>query len=160
MKSKSALRAGGLAVALSLSLAAGLSSASCAGGRGQAQLETIALRSGSVELLAELARTPEEQQTGLMYRTALADGRGMLFVYESDRRMAFWMKNTLIPLSIAFIGADGAIREIRDMEPRSEATVEATRYARYALEVPQGWFARVGLAVGDRFEFPPGFPGP
>lgn len=158
MKRFSGMKAGGLALALAL--AAGLSAASCLRERGQARLDTITIRSGAVELLVELARTPEEQQAGLMHRETLADGQGMLFVYESDRRMAFWMKNTLIPLSIAFIGADGVIREIRDMEPRSEATVEATRYARYALEVPQGWFGRAGLAVGDRFEFPPGFPGP
>jgi uncharacterized membrane protein (UPF0127 family) len=149
-----------LLFAPALALAAGFTAASCVRERGQGQLDTIRLRSGSVELVVELARTPEEQQTGFMHRTELADGRGMLFVYESDRRMAFWMKDTLIALSIAFIGADGVIREIRDMQPRSEATIEATRYARYALEVPQGWFGRVGLGVGDRFDFPPGFPGP
>lgn len=143
-----------------LALSAGLTAASCVRDRGQGELDTIRIRSGSVELVVELARTPEEQQTGLMHRTELAEGRGMLFVYESDRRMAFWMKDTLIALSIAFIGADGVIREIRDMQPRSEATIEATRYARYALEVPQGWFSRAGLGVGDRFDFPPGFPGP
>ncbi|HAE22187.1 MAG TPA: DUF192 domain-containing protein [Spirochaetaceae bacterium] len=158
MKRISALSISVLAIASAFCALASLSS--CVREKGQGQLDTIAIRSGSVELVVELARTPEEQQTGLMHRTALADGRGMLFVYESDRRMAFWMKNTLIPLSIAFIGSDGVIREIRDMEPRSEATIEATRYARYALEVPQGWFSRAGLGVGDRFVFPPGFPGP
>lgn len=122
----------------------------------QAKLPTATLRSGGVSVVAELAKTADEQAMGLMFRRELADGEGMLFVYDSDRRMTFWMKNTLVPLSIAFLGADGTIREIRDMEPLSEALVESTRYARHALEVPRGWFERAGLGVGDRFELPPG----
>lgn len=130
----------------------------CAAGRDKPQpkLPTAILRSGGVSVVAELARTADEQAMGFMFRKELADGEGMLFVYDSDRRMTFWMKNTLVPLSIAFLGADGTIREIRDMEPLSEALVESTRYARHALEVPRGWFERVGLGVGDRFELPPG----
>lgn len=153
-------RAGGprgpiLALAAILA-AAPILACSAGGERPQPTLPVATLRSGGISVVAELARTADEQAMGLMYRKALADGEGMLFIYESDRRMTFWMKNTLVPLSIAFIGADGTIREIRDMEPLSEALVESTRYARYALEVPRGWFARVGLGVGDRFELPPG----
>jgi hypothetical protein len=122
--------------------------------KAQKELPTVELRSGAVTVVAELARTPEEQATGLMFRKSLADGRGMLFVYEDDRRLSFWMKNTLIPLSIAYLAADGTIREIYDMEPQSLKAVGSIRSVRYALEVPQGWFARVGLAVGDRFEIP------
>lgn len=121
-------------------------------GRPQSGLKTAVLRSGRVEILAELAVGPSEQETGLMHRTELADGRGMLFVYAEDRRLAFWMKNTLIPLSIAYIGADGTIKEILDMEPLSLAPVESERYVRYALEAPLGWFGRVGLGPGDRFD--------
>ncbi|MBN1241548.1 MAG: DUF192 domain-containing protein [Spirochaetales bacterium] len=137
---------------VALILFAALSLGAC---EGDDALRTVTLRSGSVELVAELAITPEEQQQGLMFREELPDGRGMLFVYGSDRRMAFWMKNTKIPLSIAFLAADGTIREIRDMRPESLEVIESARSARHALEVPQGWFARVGLAVGDRFELPP-----
>jgi hypothetical protein len=122
--------------------------------KAQKELPAIELRSGAVTVVAELARSPEEQATGLMFRKSLADGRGMLFVYEDDRRLSFWMKNTLIPLSIAYLAADGTIREIYDMEPQSLKAVSSTRSVRYALEVPQGWFARAGLAVGDRFEIP------
>ncbi len=129
-----------------------LSLSSCSDGRPQSGLATATLRAGGNELVVELARSPEEMQTGLMYRKALPDGRGMLFVYESDRRMSFWMKNTYVPLSIAFLGSDGTVREILDMQPLSEAIVESSRYARYALEVPQGWFERAGIAVGDRFD--------
>lgn len=125
-------------------------------GRPQSGLARATLRSGSgsVSVEAELAVAPGEQETGLMHRTRLADGQGMLFVYESDRRMAFWMKNTLIPLSIAFIGADGVIKEIYDMEPLSLASVPSERSVRYALEVPLGWFGRVGLGPGDRLDIP------
>ncbi len=120
----------------------------------QSGLGTVELRSGRVAVTAELAIAPEEQETGLMHRTRLADGQGMLFVYESDRRMAFWMKDTLIPLSIAYIGADGVIKEIYDMEPLSLASVPSERSVRYALEVPLGWFGRVGLGPGDRLDIP------
>lgn len=135
-----------------LLLAAALPLASCDGGE---ELPVVTLRSGTIEIAAEVARTPEEQQKGLMFREALPDGRGMIFVYDSDRRMAFWMKDTLIPLSIAFLAADGTIREIRDMRAGSLEVIESERSARHALEVPLGWFDRVGLGVGDRFELPP-----
>jgi uncharacterized protein len=122
--------------------------------KAQKQLPAVELRSGAVTVLAELARSPEEQAAGLMFRKSLADGKGMLFVYNDDRRLSFWMKNTLVPLSIAFLAADGTIREIHDMKPQSLTPVNSSRSVRYALEVPQGWFDRVGLAAGDRFEIP------
>jgi uncharacterized membrane protein (UPF0127 family) len=84
-----------------------------------------------------------------MNRKSLADGRGMLFIFDRDQILPFWMKNTLIPLSIAFISADGRILEIRDLRPLDETTVRSSRSARYALEVPQGWFSRAGIKVGD-----------
>jgi uncharacterized membrane protein (UPF0127 family) len=98
----------------------------------------------------EIARTNEQRSQGLMHRTKLDDGKGMLFVFDRDDIVSFWMKNTLIPLSIAFISSDGRIMEIRDMEPESLAPVHSSRSVRYALEVPQGWFSRVNLGVGDR----------
>ncbi|MGD9941322.1 MAG: DUF192 domain-containing protein [Clostridia bacterium] len=122
--------------------------------KAQKELPTVVLRSGPATVVAELARSPEEQAAGLMFRKTLADGRGMLFVYEEDRRLSFWMKNTLVPLSIAYLAADGTIREIYDMEPQSLKAVSSTRSVRYALEVPRGWFDRAGLAVGDRFGIP------
>jgi uncharacterized membrane protein (UPF0127 family) len=72
----------------------------------------------------------------------------MLFIYERDQILSFWMKNTLIPLSIAFISRDGRILEIRDMQPQSLATVKSSRSARYALEAPLGWFTRANIAPG------------
>ena len=121
-------------------------------GKPQKGLATVDLRSGTVVITVELAVSPSEQETGLMHRTELQDGRGMLFVYPDDRRLAFWMKNTLIPLSIAYLDAHGVIRELYDMQPQSLASVESERYVRYALEAPRGWFERVGLKPGDSFD--------
>ena len=98
---------------------------------------------------AELARTDEERSQGLMFRKKLPDGEGMLFIYERDQIMSFWMKNTFIPLSIAFIASDGRIIDIKDMFPHDESSVLSSRSVRYALEVPQGWFSRAGVRTGD-----------
>ncbi|MDR2747647.1 MAG: DUF192 domain-containing protein [Treponema sp.] len=105
---------------------------------------------GSVTLTAEIARSAEEKRQGLMYRKNLADGRGMLFIFDRDQLMSFWMKNTFVPLSIAYIKSDGSILEIWDMRPLDENLVRSSRGVRYALEVPQGWFGRAGIRAGDR----------
>lgn len=148
------------ALTLTMLVLSGLLVLSCAAdGNGQPvkaqkELPVAELRAGSVTVLVELARSPEEQSVGLMFRKTLEDGKGMLFTYEDDRRLSFWMKNTLIPLSIAYLAADGIIREIYHMEPQSLKAVNSIRSVRYALEVPQGWFDRAGLTIGDRFEIP------
>jgi len=105
---------------------------------------------GAVNITAEIARTGDERSRGLMFRKKLPDGEGMLFVFERDQQLSFWMKNTLIPLSIAFIAADGRIIEIKDMQPLNENSVQSSRSVRYALEAPQGWFSRAGVQSGDR----------
>jgi uncharacterized protein len=121
----------------------------------EARLPVATLRSGSALIVAELARSQEEQTKGLMFRESLPDGQGMLFIYGSDRRMSFWMKNTKVDLSIAFLAADGLILEIHDMKRESLEVIDSERSARYALEAPLGWFDRIGLKAGDRFEIPP-----
>jgi len=98
---------------------------------------------------AEIAKTQEERSMGLMHRKSLQDGYGMLFIFDRDDVLSFWMKNTLIPLSIAFITYDGKIIDIKDMYPQDTNSVKSSRSARYALEAPQGWFSRVGVNVGD-----------
>jgi uncharacterized membrane protein (UPF0127 family) len=98
---------------------------------------------------AEVARTDAERAQGLMNRPSLPDGEGMLFVFEREQIVSFWMKNTRIPLSIAFIRTDGRITEIRDMRALDITSVSSARSVRYALEVPQGWFARAGIKTGD-----------
>jgi uncharacterized membrane protein (UPF0127 family) len=106
----------------------------------------------SIIVSAEIAKTDEERAQGLMYRKELASGEGMLFVFDRDQIMNFWMKNTFIPLSIAYISSDGIILEIHDMKPQVEAPVSSSRSARYALEVPQGWYNTVGVKVGDKVQ--------
>ena len=98
---------------------------------------------------AEIAVSQEERNKGLMYRKSLKDGHGMLFVYEKDEVMSFWMKNTYIPLSIAFIAGNGKIIDIKDMYPHDTNSVKSSRSVRYALEAPQGWFLRAGIKEGD-----------
>ncbi|MDR1104745.1 MAG: DUF192 domain-containing protein [Treponema sp.] len=113
-------------------------------------------RKGGEPLLVqvELARTEEERARGLMFRRSLEDGKGMLFIYEHEDNLSFWMSNTYIPLSIAFISREGRILEIHDMEPLNLNSVRSGAKARYALEVPRGWFSRAGIAPGDRLEIP------
>ncbi len=128
--------------------------ASCAGKKEPTdspnpRLEAVSIKVGGAVVLAEIARTDVERQRGLMFRTKLEDGTGMLFVFDKDERLAFWMKNTVLPLSLAYIASDGTIRQIVDLEPQSLAGVQADRSVRYALEVPKGWFERAGVRVGD-----------
>ncbi len=128
----------------------------CGGGDGDATATIVVIggEGEGVELRVELARTAGERSRGLMFREELAEDGGMLFVYEEDTGAGFWMKDTLIPLSIAFIAADGAILDIQDMEPLSEDTHRPPEAYRYALEVNQGWFRQNGFDVGDRVEIP------
>jgi len=98
---------------------------------------------------AEIAVTQEERNKGLMYRKSLKDGEGMLFVFDRDDILSFWMKNTYIPLSIAFIANNGKIIDIKDMYPHDTNSVKSSRSVRYALEAPQGWFLRAGVKEGD-----------
>jgi len=98
---------------------------------------------------AEIAESHEEKTKGLMHRKNLPEGEGMLFVYDRDQPMSFWMVNTIIPLSIAFLSNEGRIIEIKDMYPNNKNSVSSGRSCRYALEVPQGWFTNVGVKIGD-----------
>lgn len=126
------------------------------GCRSDAELTPVQI-SGE-RLMVEVADTPEERRQGLMNRESLPQNRGMLFVYESEDYRSFWMKNTEIPLSIAFISADGIIMEIKDMTPFSLDSVESTHRVKYALEVNQGTFERLGIEVGAEILFPEGPP--
>jgi uncharacterized membrane protein (UPF0127 family) len=108
----------------------------------------------AVTITAELARTEAERSKGLMFRKKLEDGKGMLFIFDREQPMSFWMENTYIPLSIAFIAADGRIVEIKDMKPLDRSSVKSSRSVRYALEVPQGWYDRVNVKPGDMIIIP------
>jgi uncharacterized membrane protein (UPF0127 family) len=107
-----------------------------------------------VEVPVEIAATDAERETGLMGRTSLSEDAGMLFVFDQDQQLAFWMKDTLIPLSIAYIDGGGRIVDIQDMQPLDETPHTSAAPARYALEVNQGFFAARGIQVGDSTELP------
>ena len=122
-------------------------------------LPTVAIDTGSaeeVEVAVEIADDRSEQSRGLMERTALAEDRGMLFVYPRERDLSFWMKNTLIPLSVAYINSDGSIADIQDMEPLDTTSHPSSEPVQYALEVNQGFYEEHGVEVGDTVELPPG----
>jgi uncharacterized membrane protein (UPF0127 family) len=127
----------------------------------QPELPAVTLRVGKAAIRAEVADDDTERSCGLMFRTALARDSGMLFVMPVTGPASFWMKNTLIPLSIAFIAPDGAIMEIHDMKPGSEEMVRSAfpRIA-YALEMEQGWFSKNNIWPGERVSgLPPPAPG-
>ena len=109
-----------------------------------------------VRVRVEVADDLAEQAKGLMDRTTLGENRGMLFVYPEERELSFWMKNTLIPLSIAFIDSEGRIIDIQDMKPLDDEppSYVSAKPAQYALEVNQGFFEERGVKVGDRVELP------
>jgi hypothetical protein len=105
-----------------------------------------------------VVRTEEEKARGLMFRQKLGKNEGMLFVYEKEERLSFWMKNTPIPLSIAFLDKTGMIVDIQDMVPFSLQTRVSAYPAQYALEVNGGWFRANDVSIGDAVVFPAGFP--
>ncbi len=118
--------------------------------RAQSGLPTITLQAGMHLIKAEVANTPATQQIGLMHRQALPLNGGMLFIFKRPEVHCFWMKNTPLPLSIAFIDDTGEITNIADMEPNSEQSHCAAKAVRYALEMKQGWFERKGITAGSR----------
>lgn len=147
-----------IAALLAISAAALSCSAQQAPGAGTDKpnptLKKITLVAGQTQVVVEVAATETERNRGLMFRKTLADGKGMLFVFETDQRVSFWMRNTSLPLSLAYMASDGTILQILDLTPFSEEPRPSERSIRYALEVPQGWFAKVGLKPGDRFVIP------
>jgi len=116
----------------------------------QPPLPAVELGAGMHVIRAEVADNNSSRARGLMRRTALPPNGGMLFVFDEDAIHCMWMKNTLIPLSVAFIDERGAIINIADMQPHSEQSHCAARPARYALEMTQGWFAQRGIRAGAR----------
>jgi len=105
--------------------------------------------SSTVICKAEIAEKEQERNYGFMNRKNIPDGTGMMFVFERDQILSFWMKNTPHPLSIAYIDYKGIIKDIFDMTPYSLSPIVGTSSARYALEVPQGWFNKENIKVGD-----------
>jgi uncharacterized membrane protein (UPF0127 family) len=113
--------------------------------------DIIFLTLGERKLRVEVASDNYTRQKGLMHRRPedLGEDHGMLFIFPDYKQQSFWMKNTLIPLSIAFLDDDGKILQIEDMKPKDESSTRSKNKVRYALEVHQGWFRKAGLEVGD-----------
>lgn len=117
-----------------------------------AELPTVELKIKGHNVRAEVAATESTRTTGLMNRFSLKPDSGMLFVFDNPQPLAFWMKNTYVPLSIAFIDAEGRIVNIEEMAPQTESSHLSRGLAQYALEMKKGWFAGYGIGPGDRVE--------
>jgi len=123
-------------------------------------LPRTTLQAGMYLIRAEVAGDVDSRARGLMFRDRLGPNEGMLFVFEQPSTQCFWMRNTLIPLTIAFLADDGRIVNTADMEPKSEASHCSTEGVRFALEMERGWFAKRGLSRGDRISAPSYFKAP
>lgn len=116
----------------------------------QLNLPRTTLSAGMHQIDAQLARTPAERSTGLMWRQEMPQHEGMLFVFDQPSVQCFWMMNTLMPLTAAFISDDGTIVNLADMKPRSTESHCSAAPVRYVLEMNQGWFAKKGVKAGDK----------
>ena len=130
-----------------------------AAGKETPDLRTVVIDASGgkkVEVRVEIADDPWEEARGLMYRTALGEDRGMLFIFSDEQELSFWMRNTLIPLSVAYIDSGGRITDILDMKPLDDKPPHyvSSEPAQYALEVNQGFFDERGVKVGDRAKLP------
>ena len=118
----------------------------------QAPLATMPIQAGMHIVQAEIAQTPEQRQMGLMLRKTMADSHGMMFVFEQAATQCFWMKNTLLPLTIAFVADDGRIVNFADMKPMDENSHCSKEKVRFALEMNKGWFDKRGLKEGSKLK--------
>ena len=125
----------------------------CAGtSQAPAQMPEITLAIGGQKLIAEVAASNPERMQGLMHRRMMPESRGMLFVFTEVSTHAMWMKNTFIPLSVAFIDVNGVITNIEDMKPHTLDSHGASKPVRFALEMNLGWFAKRGIKAGAKIE--------
>lgn len=136
-----------LALALVTSLVA---LSALAQGAPQTNLPRIKLQAGMFQIDAQVAQTPDQRSIGLMYRTEMPPHEGMLFVFEQPATQCFWMKNTLLPLTAAFVADDGTIVNLADMKPQTTDAHCSLQPVRFVLEMHQGWFAKKGLKAGSR----------
>ena len=116
----------------------------------QLDLQRTKLSAGLHQITAQVALTPGQRTIGLMFRKEMPQPEGMLFVFDQPAMQCFWMKNTLIPLTAAFVADDGEIVNLTDMKPQSEAPHCSTKPVRYVLEMNQGWFVKKGIKAGAK----------
>ncbi|MEO8153043.1 MAG: DUF192 domain-containing protein [Rhizobacter sp.] len=118
-------------------------------------LPAIQLSAGIHNIRAQLAQTPDQRATGLMFRQTMANNEGMLFAFQAPATQCFWMKNTLLPLSAAFVADNGTVVNIEDMRPQTLDSHCSKQPVRYVLEMNQGWFAKRGIKAGAKLSGPP-----
>lgn len=123
-------------------------------GMPQTNLPRVKLSAGMHQIDAQLALTPEQRQIGLMFRQAMPSSEGMLFVFEQPAQQCFWMKNTLLPLTAAFVADDGTIVNLADMKPQTTDSHCSEKPVRYVLEMNVGWFAKKGFKAGSKLAGP------
>ena len=121
----------------------------------QLQLPRVTLSAGMHLINAQVAANPQQRAVGLMFRKDMPVNEGMLFAFEQASEQCFWMKNTLIPLTAAFVADDGTIVNLADMQPQSLASHCSSKPVRFVLEMNQGWFDKRGLKAGSRLSGPP-----
>lgn len=133
-----------------LVLAAALGNLSQAQNSPQMDLQRVKLTAGMYLIDAQVALTPEQRQMGLMFRKDMPQQEGMIFVFEQPARQCFWMKNTLLPLTAAFVADDGTIVNLADMKPLTTDSHCSAEPVRYVLEMNKGWFAKKGIKAGSK----------
>ena len=116
----------------------------------QMDLPRVQLTAGMHRIDAQVAQTPDQRSIGLMFRKDMPHHEGMLFVFEQPSGLCFWMKNTLLPLTAAFVADDGTIVNLADMKPQTTDSHCASKPVRYVLEMNQGWFAKRGFKAGSK----------
>ena len=131
-------------------LALAAMAATAAAQEAQTDLPRVRLSAGMHQIDAQVAESPDQRATGLMYRKQMPQHEGMLFVFEQAGVQCFWMKNTVLPLTAAFIADDGEIVNLADMKPQTTDSHCSTRPVRFVLEMNQGWFTRKGVKAGTR----------
>ena len=125
----------------------------------QLDLMRVKLQAGMYQIDAQVAQTPQQRAIGLMNRREMPAHEGMLFIFEQPSIQCFWMKNTLLPLTAAFVADDGTIVNLADMAPQSTQSHCATKPVRFVLEMHQGWFAKKNMTAGFKLSGPPFPPG-
>jgi uncharacterized protein len=138
-----------LVIAL-LGLSASLSAFSQNANTPQMDLPRIKLSAGMHLIDTQVAHTNEQRQIGLMHRPTMPQTEGMLFVFDEPATQCFWMKNTLLPLTAAFVADDGVIVNLADMKPQTTDSHCSTQPVRFVLEMNQGWFAKKGIKAGSK----------
>lgn len=120
----------------------------------QTNLPRVQLQAGMFQIDAQVAATPKQREIGLMFRQDMATHEGMLFVFEQPQQQCFWMKNTLLPLTAAFVDEDGTIVNLADMKPQSTQSHCSEKPVRFVLEMNQGWFAKKNIKKGFKLKGP------